>query len=71
MVGFLLVTAAGFSAWVAKSLWAGAAGLALVVAYNMWAWRHVELWPISEPDAKTANKVGWLAALAAWVMAFL
>jgi hypothetical protein len=31
----------------------------LVVSYNMWAWRRVELFPISAESAKLAAQVSW------------
>ncbi len=67
--GVLLVVASGIAALVTQSLWVGLAGLALMVACNVCAWRRTELWPISKTDARTANKVGWWAAIGAWVVA--
>lgn len=71
VVGVLLLVAAEFIALLAQSPWAGLAGLTLVVAHNVWAWRRVELWPIDSDSAKTAARWSWLAALAAWATALL
>ena len=43
----------------------------LVVSYNMWAWRRVELFPISAESAKLAAQVSWwLIGLAALLKIF-
>lgn len=47
------------AAMVLESYAVGAAGLLLVVAHNIWAWRRVELFPISEESAKVAARVSW------------
>lgn len=69
VLGVVFLTATGFAALVTESSWIGLAGLALVVAHNVWAWQRAELWPISPTSAATAHKVGWLAALTTWVVA--
>ena len=58
-ISFLLlffVVAAGF---IAQSYGLAVAGVALVVVYNVWAWRRSELFPISSESAGTAAKVSW------------
>ena len=53
-------------AMVLASWFAALACFAFLVAHNVWAWRRVELFPISEDSAKTAARVSWwLLALAA------
>ena len=43
----------------------------LVVSYNVWAWRRVELFPISTESAKLAAQVSWwLVGLAALLKIF-
>lgn len=67
VVGVVLLVAAGFITLLAQSWWAGLAGLTLVVAYNVWAWRRVELWPIDSNSSQTAARVSWLATVLAWL----
>jgi len=67
VIGVVLLAAAGLFALVAQSPWAGLAGLCVVVAHNVWAWRRVELWPIATNSSQTAARVGWLATLLAWL----
>src|SRR3954470_4469488 len=43
-----------FESWLV-----GLACFSLVVAHNVWAWRRVELFPISEDSAKVAAQVSW------------
>jgi len=43
----------------------------LVVCYNLWAWRRVELFPISIQSAKLAAQINWwLVGLAAFIKIF-
>jgi hypothetical protein len=43
----------------------------LVVSYNVWAWRRVELFPISAESAKLAAQASWwLVGLAALLRLF-
>ena len=44
---------------VLESYWVGALLVCLVVFYNLWAWRQVELFPISAESAKLAAQVNW------------
>jgi len=56
---------------VLESWFAFVAGLGLVVVHNIWAWRRVELFPISDEAAKTAAQVSWwLAAIVILVRLF-
>jgi hypothetical protein len=42
-----------------------------MTAYNLWAWRRVELFPISPESAQVAARVGWwLLAIAALLRIF-
>lgn len=60
-----------FGGLVAESYLAAVAGVGIVVAYNMWAWRQVELFPISTESARVAANVNWwVLALAALVKIF-
>jgi len=63
----VLLVAAGLFALIAQSPWAGLAGLCMVVAHNVWAWRRLELWPIAANSLQTAARVGCLATLLAWL----
>ncbi len=38
------------------------AGLPFAIAYNVWAWRRVEMTPISAEAAAKARRVGWFVA---------
>ena len=67
VVGVVLLVATGLIALLAQSFWAGLAGLAMVGVYNVWAWRHVELWPIDANSAQTAARASWLATVLAWL----
>ncbi len=42
------------------SPWLTLAGACLTVAYNIWAWKRVELFPISAESAKNASAANWL-----------
>ena len=60
-----------FIAFIAQSYAAGISGLSLVVAYNVWAWRRVALFPITTESASTAAQVSWwVLAIAALVKIF-
>ena len=67
-MGLVLGCCAVIAALIAESYIVGAAGVAVVVGYNIWAWRQAELFPISPESASTAAQVSWwflaLAALA-------
>lgn len=67
VVGVVLLVVAGFIALFAQSLWSGLAGLAMVAAYNVWAWRRVELWPIDANSSQIAARVGLLATVLTWL----
>jgi hypothetical protein len=47
------------AAMILESYWPVVAGLAFAVVHNVWAWRRVELFPISEESAKTAARISW------------
>ena len=48
--------------------WLGAVVAAcLSGAFNVWAWRRVEMFPIPKENAQAAAKVGWLVA-SAWAL---
>lgn len=52
------------------SPWWTLAGACLTVAYNRWAWKQVELFPITADSARTSKTAGWWAnvlALFAWL----
>lgn len=59
----LLLAAAGAAGLAMQSVWVGCAAAQLALAYNLWAWRRVDLWPISKEAADTANKVSWIVGL--------
>jgi hypothetical protein len=59
----VLLAAAGAAGLAMQSFWAGCAAASLAPAYNWWAWRRVELWPIPKDAADTANKVSWIVGL--------
>jgi hypothetical protein len=62
-VGIVLLCCVLFAAFLAQSYLVGIAGVGLVVAYNVWAWRKAELFPISSDSANAAAQVTW------WVVA--
>lgn len=65
-VGIVLAALAVVAAMVLESYLVAAAGFGLLVLHNIWAWRGVELFPISEESAKVAARVSWwLVALGA------
>ncbi len=56
-----LVLAAGLQSGLAV-----VPGVCVAIAFNLWAWRRVELIPITKESAVTARKVNWwVAALSA------
>ena len=59
----VLLVAAGAAGLARQSVWVGCAAALLALAYNWWAWRGVELWPISKDAADTANKASWIVGL--------
>lgn len=38
-------------------------GIPFAVAYNMWAWRKAQMFPISSDAASSARKAGWFVNL--------
>lgn len=64
---FVLLVAAGAAGLAMQSVWVGCAAALLALAYNRWAWRGVDLWPISKEAADTANKVNWIVGLLGWL----
>ena len=60
---FVLLVAAGAAGLAMQSVWVGFAAALLAPAYNLWAWRKIDLWPISPKSAATAHKVSWFIAL--------
>lgn len=64
---FALLSFAGALA----SLWWTLAGVCLTVAYNVWAWKRVELFPVTAEIARKSRAVsGWtnVLALFAWLV---
>jgi hypothetical protein len=59
----VLLAAAGAAGLAMQSVWVGCAAAPLALAYNLWAWRRVDLWPIAKDAADTANKVSWVVGL--------
>jgi len=41
----------------------GLCGIPFALAYNIWAWRKAEMFPISSDAASSARKVGWFVNL--------
>ena len=41
------------------SPWLTLAGGCLTVAYNVWAWKHVELFPITAESARNSSRASW------------
>ena len=58
-VCIMLLAAAFVAGMVLESYAVGLLVAALVVPYNIWAWRQVELFPISKESAKVAAQVSW------------
>lgn len=53
---------------VSESYLVALLAVVLVVCYNLWAWRRVELFPISTQSAKLAAQINWwLIGLAAFI----
>jgi hypothetical protein len=52
-----------FAAFMTQSYVVGIAGIGVVIAYNVWAWRQSELFPITPESASASAQVGW------WVIA--
>ena len=71
VVGVLLFTGSAILAVATASYWVFVAGLALVVAYNLWAWRRVDLYPIPVESAKAAAQVSWWLLLSAALLKLL
>lgn len=59
LVCTVLLCCAVAAALLTASYLVGIAGLVPVLAYNLWAWRRVELFPISPESAQTAERVSW------------
>jgi len=62
-VGMVLASVAVVAALMLESYLVLLPGIGLVVAHNIWAWRSVELFPISPEAAATAAQVSWLLIL--------
>lgn len=58
-VGVVLAALSVVAGMTLESWLPGIAGIGLVWAHNVWAWRGVELFPISEEAARTAARVSW------------
>lgn len=64
-VSAVLLCCAVVAAVLAGSYGLGIAGAVGVVAYHQWAWRRVELFPITAETVRTEDRVRWfLMALA-------
>jgi hypothetical protein len=70
-IGIVLGALSIAAAMVLESWPAAIAGAGLVVAHNVWAWRRVELFPISEESAKAAAQVSWWFLVVATVLKLL
>ena len=66
-VGFFLLCVTLTAALTMESYWVAVPGVCAVAVHNLWAWRRVELFPISPESAKLARQVHWLFL----VLAFL
>lgn len=65
LLGSLLVV-------LATGLWPlGITGAACAIAYNVWAWRRVELFPIPRKNALMARRVDQGTGIAAILSMFL
>lgn len=70
-VCIVLFSLAVVAAMVSQSYLVAVLLVVLVVSYNMWAWRRVELFPISTEGAKLAAQANWcLIGIAAFVKLF-
>ncbi|MEN9396230.1 MAG: hypothetical protein RLZ81_760 [Pseudomonadota bacterium] len=59
------------AAMVSESYLVALLVVVLVVCYNLWAWRRVELFPISTESARLAAQINWwLIGLAAFFKIF-
>jgi hypothetical protein len=56
-----LLVVLGFA--VAGALWGALCGLPVAVAYNVWAWRRAEMFPIAPETAANARRASWLVTL--------
>jgi hypothetical protein len=62
-VCLVLLSLAVLAGLLLTSWLAFASALALVVAYNLWAWRRVELFPISEESARNGAAALWVVVI--------
>jgi hypothetical protein len=70
-VHVVLFTVAVIAGMVLQSWLAGLAMVALIPLYNRWAWRDIELFPISEESARNAKVAWWIVAFGAVARFFM
>jgi hypothetical protein len=63
----VIVASSVCGALIAHPLWGALAGVPLAVAYNIWAWKRAEMFPISAGASSSARKVSWFVDLLAWL----
>jgi hypothetical protein len=56
---------------VANLMVLGLTGIPVAVAYNLWAWKKAELWPISGESSKASRRGGWIVNTLAVLSIFL
>ena len=45
---------------VVNAMILGLVGIPIALAYNVWAWKRAELYPISEDSANTSRRGSWI-----------
>lgn len=58
----VLVFAVAGALW-GQPLWGALCGLPFAVAYNFWAWRRAEMFPIAPESVANARRAGWLVTV--------
>ena len=58
----VLVAAMAGALW-GQPLWGALCGLPFAVAYNFWAWRRAEMFPIAPESVANARRAGWLVTV--------
>lgn len=61
-VGVLILVVSAIVAAGLQTFLVAVPGVCLAVAYNVWAWKRVELTPIPKENADAAEAVNWLLA---------
>lgn len=61
-VGVLILVVSAIVATGLQTFLVAVPGACLAVAYNVWAWKRVELTPIPKENADAAKAVNWLLA---------